>query len=359
MASRSGRSQDQQDQQHDFSMGPYVARSAVSTARTWPGHGMNTQQTSSSVQGGARSEPLPPRPSSPAPSTVHPDDSASLHPSQTGPDTSSRNFNVANLKPAPRKFNVANLKPAPQRRKPSAGLQQGHSSFDGPAPTPSQYPGPAPIGYGFLMPYPGQNMPSTGNVGDYEPLPSQRSGPAPIGYGFLMPYPGQNIPSTGNVGDYEPLPSFYGRDAPNDGYNTGAPSTASSASRAPSDTTQSITMGSATGSEGTMSMAAVSQNHAVAPFAGAPLSPVGPQLPQGISIGVPPGTQVNFHYYPTDNRQVHIHNNAPGRAVTNNNQWYATDNSTNAENVGNTHRVVSQHATAGRESAYGVHWSGQ
>lgn len=77
-----------------------------------------------------------------------------------------------------------------------------------------------------------------------------------------------------------------------------------------------------------------------------------------------------FHYNQVDNRQVHVHNNAPERMVTNNNQAYKTDNSnhhnthapqantynTHATNVGNTHTGISQAGT--RPSAH-VHNNGR
>lgn len=107
------------------------------------------------------------------------------------------------------------------------------------------------------------------------------------------------------------------------------------------------------------------QAHPVAHSNGLFQSSSGPQSFPGISIGVPPETQMHFHYNQVDNRQVHIHNNAPQNVATNNNQVYTTDNSnhhnthapqantynTHAANVGNTHTNVTQKAMNTRTSA--------
>lgn len=86
------------------------------------------------------------------------------------------------------------------------------------------------------------------------------------------------------------------------------------------------------------------------------------QQPAGISIGVPQYGNFHFHYNQVDNRNLTIHNNAPGNVTTNNNHVSNVDNSNHhnnnapqgntstihANNVGNTHTHVSQTATSVR-----------
>ncbi|KAK2603111.1 hypothetical protein N8I77_009591 [Diaporthe amygdali] len=105
------------------------------------------------------------------------------------------------------------------------------------------------------------------------------------------------------------------------------------------------------------------QNQAGGRSGGIPQQPAGPQLP--VSIGVPPASQIHFHFNQVDNRMMTVNNNAPQNVTTSNNQVYNVDKSshhnTNApqantynshvSNAGNTHTNTIQQATAVRQSA--------
>lgn len=90
----------------------------------------------------------------------------------------------------------------------------------------------------------------------------------------------------------------------------------------------------------------------------------GTPQPAGINIGASPYGPVSLHYNQVDNRQLTIHNNAPGNVTTTNNNITKVDKSnhhnthapqknthhTSLANVGNTHTTVKQKATSARTS---------
>lgn len=89
------------------------------------------------------------------------------------------------------------------------------------------------------------------------------------------------------------------------------------------------------------------------------------QQPAGISIGVPQYGNFHFHYNQVDNRNLTIHNNAPGNVTTNNNHVSNVDNSNhhnnnapqgntstyNAHDVGNSHTHVNQTVNSVRNAS--------
>lgn len=281
---------------------------AASTSKLRMGNGAANQQSSSGVQGGCRSEPPRPKPSSPAPSTIFPSDSISVRGVETTPSKQTRpNVDYGNFQ---RPQNGSSKPSAPKpavasRQTPQVSHQTPASSFgweqyeyqDQYAPS-SFAPGPQPS--------------QSGNSQTSFRTPSASTQKAPSSAHPIQPgsnervAPSQRYAPTETNNQYPPSSSRS--NVAGNARSTTAPSTARVTNQRPSEVPQSMTSKAAPASIGGTSTGSSRQSRAMAHSGGLPQQPVGPQLPQGINIGVPPAAQMHFHYNQVDNRQVHISN---------------------------------------------------
>ncbi|KAI7773583.1 hypothetical protein LA080_010368 [Diaporthe eres] len=330
--------QSQAQQQQAGVQGTHSAsRSTASTSKLRMGNRATYQQQSSSgVQGGARSEPPRSKSSYPAPSTIFPSDSISVRGVETASSKQTRS-NVDNVnfkRPQNGSTKASATKPPVASRNTPQVPQQ----------TDVPYFGCEPYDYRADVPYFG-----------CEPLIPRAIGKhleSPI---LLSIHSTKKQRASGSVstcsinGDQQPVPSIlleikctWQRPRKHRAFHSEG------------DESAGVRYSAERDQQGGSCIDGWN-------FYGS----VGSQLPRGIGIGVEPAAQMHFHYNHVDNRQLHISNNAPQNVVTNNNQRYNTDNSnhhntdapqantynTTATNVGNTHTNVSQKATTVRQSS--------
>lgn len=299
-----------------------LAIAAASTSKLRMGNGAaNPQQSSSGVQGGARSEPPRPKPSYPAPSTILPDDSISVRgdetasSKQTRPNVDNGNFKrpqYGSAKPSAPKPAVAS------RNNPQVPQQTaGWEPYDYPAwDYRNQY---APSSF---APGPQPSISGNSQTSSHKPLSSTQKAPSSTASASTQKAPSSTRPiqpgsnervapsqrSAPTATSNQNPPSTSRSNAPGNVRSTTAPSTARVTNRQPSEVPQSVISKAASASQGGTSTGSSRQNRAMEYSGGLPQQPVVPQLPQGISIGVPPATQMHFHYNQVDNRQLHISN---------------------------------------------------
>lgn len=285
----------------------------------------NQQQSSSGVQGGARSEPPRPKPSYPAPSTIFPDDSISVRGDETASSKQSRpNVDNGNFK-RPQNGSTKPSAPKPavaSRQIPQVSHQTPASSF-GWEPydyqaydyqdqyVPSYFaPGPHPSISGNSQA--SIRKPSASTQKAPSSAPSASTQKAPSSARPIQPGSNERVApsqrSAPTATNNQNPPSSSRSNVAGNVRSTTAPSTARVTNRQPSEVPQSVASKAASASQGGTSTGSSRQNRAMEYSGGLPQQPVVPQFPQGISIGVPPATQMHFHYNQVDNRQLHISN---------------------------------------------------
>lgn len=268
----------------------------------------NQQQSSAGVQGGRQSEPPRPKPSYPASSTIFPSDSISVRGDETAPSKQTRpNVDYGNFKRSEYRYTKPSApKPAvasrniPQVPQQTAAPSYGWEPYDYEYQyEPSSFaPGPQPSVSGnsqasIRTPSAStQKAPSSSRP--IPPASNERSAPS-------------QRPASTAASNQNP-PSTSRSNVPGNVRSTTAPSTARVTNQQPSEVPQSVSNRAAPASMGGTSTGSSRQNRAVGHSDGLPQQSVGPQMPQGISIGVPPAAQMHFHYNQVDNRQLHISN---------------------------------------------------
>lgn len=250
---------------------------AASTSRLRMGNGATNQRSSSGVQGGCRSEPPRPMPSSPAPSTISPSDSISVR----GDETVSSNQNRRHTPQV-----------SHQTAMPYSGLEP-YDYEDQYAPSSFAHPTETAVHSLYT--------PSTSR----STLPgSVRGSSAPENNERTSAY----HRSTETVAHSLYPPSSTRSNLPGSVRGTGTPSTARVTSQQPTEVLQEGGSRAAPATMGGTPTGSSRQSRAGGCSGVMPQQSAGSQHLQGISIGVPPATQMHFHYNQVDNRQLHINN---------------------------------------------------